>query len=104
MNQNTTLVIATRNHGKIGELQALLSEFPIQLKTLDDFGPIRPIEEDGDTFDDNAYKKASVTARILGLPALADDSGLMVDALNGAPGVHSARSTMQPMPSDAMLC
>jgi XTP/dITP diphosphohydrolase len=47
--------------------------------------------EDGNTFDENAYKKASLTARYLGLPALADDSGLVVEALNGAPGIHSAR-------------
>jgi XTP/dITP diphosphohydrolase len=49
------------------------------------------VVEDGDTFDENAYKKASFTARVLGYPALADDSGLVVKALNGAPGVHSAR-------------
>jgi XTP/dITP diphosphohydrolase len=61
------------------------------IKNLDDFGPIPEVEENGDTFDDNAYKKASFAARVLGLPALADDSGLLVQALNGAPGVHSAR-------------
>ncbi len=61
------------------------------IKNLDDFGPIPEVEEDGDTFDDNAYKKASFAARVLGLPALADDSGLLVQALDGAPGVHSAR-------------
>jgi XTP/dITP diphosphohydrolase len=49
------------------------------------------LEEDGDTFDENAYKKASFSARILGLPALADDSGLIVEVLGGAPGIHSAR-------------
>ena len=49
------------------------------------------MEEDGDSFDENAYKKASFAARILGLPALADDSGLIVEALDGAPGIHSAR-------------
>ena len=58
---------------------------------MDDFGPIPQIEETGDTFDENAYKKASFTARVLGLPALADDSGLSVEALAGAPGVYSAR-------------
>jgi XTP/dITP diphosphohydrolase len=61
------------------------------VRNLSDFGPIPPVVEDGDTFDDNAYKKASFTARVLGYPALADDSGLMVAALDGAPGVHSAR-------------
>jgi XTP/dITP diphosphohydrolase len=85
------LVIATRNKGKTQEIKALLKGFPVEIKNLDDFGPIPHLEEDGDTFDENAYKKASFAARILGLPALADDSGLMVEALDGAPGIHSAR-------------
>jgi XTP/dITP diphosphohydrolase len=85
------LVIATRNKGKTQEIKALLKGFPVDIKNLDDFGPIPHLEEDGDTFDENAYKKASFAARILGLPALADDSGLMVEALDGAPGIHSAR-------------
>jgi XTP/dITP diphosphohydrolase len=85
------VVIATRNQGKTAEISALLEGFPVLIKNLDDFGPIPEVEEDGDTFEENAYKKASFTARILGIPALADDSGLMVDALDGAPGVHSAR-------------
>lgn len=63
----------------------------MEIKNLDDFGPIPEIEEDGETFDDNAYKKASFTARVLGFPALADDSGLVVAALDGRPGIHSAR-------------
>ena len=85
------LVIASRNEGKTAEIRELLSGFPITIKNLDDFGPIPEVEEDGQTFDENAYKKASFTARVLGHPALADDSGLVVDALNGAPGVLSAR-------------
>ena len=85
------LVIATRNKGKTQEIKALLKDFPVGIKNLDDFGPIPHLEEDGDTFDENAYKKASFAARILGLPALADDSGLIVEALDGAPGIHSAR-------------
>jgi XTP/dITP diphosphohydrolase len=85
------LVIATRNKGKTQEIKALLKGFPVDIKNLDDFGPIPHLEEDGDTFDENAYKKASFAARILGLPALADDSGLIVEALDGAPGIHSAR-------------
>ena len=86
-----TLVIATRNTGKTSEIRDLLKGFPINIKNLDDFGPIPQVEEDGNTFDENAYKKASFTAKILGLPALADDSGLLVEALGGAPGIHSAR-------------
>ena len=85
------LVIATRNKGKIQEIKTLLKDFPVVIRDLDDFGPIPPVIEDGRTFDDNAYKKASFTARVLGFPTLADDSGLCVDALGGAPGVYSAR-------------
>jgi XTP/dITP diphosphohydrolase len=85
------LVIATRNAGKTKEIRALLQDFPIDVRNLDDFGPIPEVEEDGETFEANAYKKASFTARVLGFPALADDSGLVVPVLNGAPGVHSAR-------------
>lgn len=91
MKTNRTLVIATRNKGKTAEIRDLLNAFPITIKDLDDFGPIPEVVEDGDTFDENAYKKSSFTARILGYPALSDDSGLVVEALNGAPGVHSAR-------------
>jgi XTP/dITP diphosphohydrolase len=85
------LVIATRNKGKTSEIKSLLSGFPIIVRNLDDFGTIPEVKEDGETFDDNAYKKSSFAAKILGFPALADDSGLVVEALNGAPGVQSAR-------------
>lgn len=85
------LIIASRNKGKTAEIRELLSGFPITIKNLDDFGPIPEVEEDGQTFDENAYKKASFAARVLGHPALADDSGLVVEALDGAPGVLSAR-------------
>lgn len=91
MNELLTLVIATGNPGKTAEIRDLLSDFPINIKNLDDFGPIPPVVEDGDTFDENAYKKSSFVSKILGYPALADDSGLVVDALDGAPGVYSAR-------------
>ena len=85
------LIIASRNKGKTAEIRELLSGFPITIKNLDDFGPIPEVEEDGQTFDENAYKKASFAARVLGHPALADDSGLVVEALGGAPGVLSSR-------------
>ena len=85
------LVLATRNAGKVKEFQEILKDFPVEIKNLNDFGPIPEVEEDGETFDDNAYKKALFTAKALGLPAIADDSGLVVEALDGAPGVKSAR-------------
>ncbi|MBW1676138.1 MAG: XTP/dITP diphosphatase [Deltaproteobacteria bacterium] len=91
MTERQLLVLATRNAGKTREMCQLLRDFPVEIKNLDDFGPIPPVEEDGTTFDENAYKKASFTAKVLGLPALADDSGLEVEALGGAPGIHSAR-------------
>jgi XTP/dITP diphosphohydrolase len=85
------IVLATRNKGKIREFQEILKNSGIELRSLNDFGPIPEAVEDGETFDDNAYKKAHFTAKILGLPAVSDDSGLVVKALNGAPGVKSAR-------------
>ena len=91
MNKTITLVIATRNQGKLNEISDLLGAYPVDIKSLDDFGPIPEVEEDGETFEENAYKKSSFTARVLGFPALSDDSGLVVPALDGAPGVHSAR-------------
>jgi XTP/dITP diphosphohydrolase len=91
MNKPMTLVIATGNPGKTAEIRDMLEGFPVNIKNLSDFGPIPPVEEDGETFDDNAYKKASFISKVLGLPALADDSGLLVEALGGAPGVYSAR-------------
>jgi len=91
MTERQLLVLATRNAGKTREIREYLGDFPVEIKNLEDFGRIPSVEEDGATFDENAYKKASFTAKILGLPALADDSGLEVEALGGAPGVHSAR-------------
>jgi XTP/dITP diphosphohydrolase len=103
VNTSIPIVLATRNAGKTREIQGLLQGFAVEIKNLDDFGPIPLIEEDGATFDENAYKKASLTARYLGLPALADDSGLLVDALGGAPGVLSARYA-GPDATDAQRC
>ncbi|RLB92710.1 MAG: Non-canonical purine NTP pyrophosphatase, partial [Deltaproteobacteria bacterium] len=76
MHPHRTLVLATRNPGKTAEIRALLKDYPVDIKDLNTFGPIPEAVEDGTTFDENAYKKASLTARVLGLPALADDSGL----------------------------
>lgn len=85
------VVLASRNKNKIAEIRELLKDFPVALKSLNDFGPIPDVIEDGETFDDNAYKKAAFTAKALGIPAISDDSGLMVEALDGDPGVFSAR-------------
>ncbi len=85
------LVIATRNKNKLREFREVLKDLQIEIRSLDDFGPIPEAIEDGLTFDENAYKKALHTAKVLGLPAIADDSGLVVNALNGEPGVYSAR-------------
>ena len=87
----TLLILATTNTNKVKEFQEMLKNFPIEIRSLADFGPLPEAIEDGETFDDNAYKKAIHTAKILGFPAIADDSGLVVEALNGAPGVYSAR-------------
>lgn len=85
------LILATRNQGKVSEFRELLSGFDVEIRSLGDFGPIPSVEEDGETFEENAYKKAHFTAKVLGFPALADDSGLVVPALGGEPGVRSAR-------------
>ena len=85
------LVMATRNPGKIRELKALLRDSGITLLSLADFPHLAEIPEEGATFGENAAAKAIAVARLTGVPALADDSGLMVDALKGAPGVFSAR-------------
>jgi XTP/dITP diphosphohydrolase len=87
----TLLFLATTNQNKVKEFQEILKDFPIEIRSLADFGPLPEAIEDGETFDDNAYKKAIHTAKILGFPAIADDSGLVVEALNGDPGVYSAR-------------
>ena len=85
------LVMATRNPGKIRELEALLPDSGVRLLSLADFPLLPEIPEEGATFAENAATKAMAVARLTGHPALADDSGLMVDALGGAPGVFSAR-------------
>lgn len=84
------LVLATGNRGKLAEMQALLAPLGLDVQAQSAFG-IEPPEETGLSFIENAILKARHAARITGLSALADDSGLEVDALNGAPGIYSAR-------------
>jgi XTP/dITP diphosphohydrolase len=84
------VVAATHNSGKLREIRELLAPYPLQLVGADDLGLIEP-EETGDSFAANAQLKATIAARRARLPALADDSGLCVEALGGAPGIYSAR-------------
>ncbi|KAF1694301.1 RdgB/HAM1 family non-canonical purine NTP pyrophosphatase [Pseudoxanthomonas koreensis] len=86
----TRLVLASGNAGKLAELRALLADTGAQLLPQSDLG-VADVEETGLSFVENALLKARHAARATGLPALADDSGLCVDALGGAPGLHSAR-------------
>jgi XTP/dITP diphosphohydrolase len=97
------LLFGTTNAGKLRELRRLVGGLPIDVVSPEELGRALPdVEEDGATFQANAEKKASAWARWSGLHALADDSGLCVDALGGAPGVHSARwSELDPAPEPA---
>jgi len=85
------IVLATRNKKKVVELTRMFAGYSIFFQTLDAFSGCPEVIEDGRTFRQNAVKKAVAIAQHTGCPALADDSGLEVDALGGAPGVHSAR-------------
>ena len=85
------IILATHNRGKMKEMSSILAHLPVKLLTLDDFPQIGEIPETGETLKENAFIKAETVHQKTGLPALADDTGLEVDALNGAPGVHSSR-------------
>lgn len=85
------LLVATTNRGKLKEIEALLSGCVEKLYSLADFPDLPVVDEDGATFEENAVKKARSAAQATGKPTIADDSGLVVDALGGRPGVHSAR-------------
>lgn len=89
----TRLILATRNAGKITELHAILADAGLDLELVgaDAYPEIPDVKETGVTFAENALLKAHALARATGLPAVADDSGLCVDVLNGAPGIFSAR-------------
>ena len=84
-------IIATNNKKKLRELRAILDEFGIAAKSLAEAGVVSDADETGTTFEENARIKAQAAMERSGLPAIADDSGLVVDALGGAPGVYSAR-------------
>lgn len=85
------ILIASTNAGKVREVKGALSSLSVALRDLRDFGPLREVKETGSSFMDNAQLKAREYARMTGMWTLADDSGLEVEALGGAPGVHSAR-------------
>jgi XTP/dITP diphosphohydrolase len=85
------ILVATRNSGKIREIRGALRSLPVKLRHLDEFPNVSPVEEVGQTYQENAVLKALGYSKQTGLCALADDSGLEVDALGGMPGVFSAR-------------
>ncbi|MEX2399773.1 MAG: RdgB/HAM1 family non-canonical purine NTP pyrophosphatase [Rhodothermales bacterium] len=85
------ILLATRNAGKVSEMRSLLSDLPVELISALDLDDPPDVEEDADTLEGNARKKADVLHAYSGLPALADDTGLEVDRLEGRPGVRSAR-------------
>jgi XTP/dITP diphosphohydrolase len=90
------ILLATHNAGKISEIRRVAGQERWRWRSLDEFPGVRPAVEDGCTFAENARRKALHYAAATGLPTLADDSGLEVDALGGAPGVQSARYAGQP--------
>jgi len=85
------IVFATRNKKKVEEIKRVIGDMPIAILTIDDFPGCPEVEEEGDTFQENAVKKALAIAQYTGKPSLADDSGLEVYALNNAPGILSSR-------------
>ena len=85
------LVLASGNKGKMAEFQRLLEGLDVQIYSMKEYPEIGEIVEDGSTFAENALIKARAVCKATGKPAMADDSGLAVDALNGAPGIYSAR-------------
>lgn len=87
----TEIVVATKNQGKVAEITVALADLPVKVLSLNDFGFCPEAVENGNTFEANAILKATHYSLITGKPCLADDSGLEVDALHGAPGVYSAR-------------
>jgi len=87
----TKLLIGSKNPNKIAEISAILSDFELEIRSLADFPDIPDVKETASTFEGNATLKATAWAKYTGLLTIADDSGLCVDALDGAPGVYSAR-------------
>ncbi|MCE5340654.1 MAG: XTP/dITP diphosphatase [Planctomycetaceae bacterium] len=101
MGKTSKILVATTNQGKLKELSEML-DFNVEWQSLADFPGVTEVEEDGKTFAENARKKALGYAKQTGLWTLADDSGLMVDALDGAPGVNSARFSSVVSPANTL--
>lgn len=97
------LVIATQNKGKVAEFERLMGPKGIEVVSLLDYPDLPEVEETGDSFEANARLKAESIAKLLNLPVLADDSGLVVPYLNGAPGIYSARYAGQPKSDKANI-
>ena len=95
-----TLLVASGNPGKLREYRQLLGDIPYNLTSLNDFDITEEVEETGETFAENSLLKSTTYARLSGTLTLSDDSGLEVDALNGEPGVHTARFGGDPNASD----
>lgn len=85
------VLVATRNQGKLAELRALLADLPVPLVSIDELGLTNEVQETGSSYEENALRKAQAFSQTSGLLTLADDSGLEVDALDGLPGVRTAR-------------
>lgn len=94
-------VLASNNEGKLREMRELLAELDIEVISQREAGCTVSAEETGESFEENAYLKAVMATSVLGLPAIADDSGLCVDALDGAPGIYSARFGAPEIETDA---
>ena len=101
MQKTVKILLASQNSGKLREIQAILHDLPIQILTPADLGIQLDVAETGSTYAENAALKSKAYADICGCITLADDSGLEVDALNGAPGLYSARYAPAPNATDA---
>ena len=98
------LILASNNAGKLREMRQLFADLDVKILSQREAGCDFEVEETGGSFEENAFLKASAVTRATGLPAVADDSGLMVDALDGAPGIYSARFSGSHDDSDETRC
>lgn len=97
------LIIATHNKGKLEEFKRIFEPLNLEVRSLWDYPELKEVEETGTTFEENARLKAETIAKLLNKPVLADDSGLVVPALNGEPGIYSARYAGEPTNDQANI-